>query len=52
MHWLEIYMTDSVIQLLNNLDLASVVQKVDNAIHWINLHLVDSLIGYLHDLIM
>ena len=51
-HWVEIYMTDSVIQLLNNLDLASVVQKVDNAIHWVNLHPVDSLIGSLHDLIM
>ena len=45
-------MTDSVIQLLNNVDLASVVQKVDNAIHWINLHPVDSLIGSLLDLIM
>ena len=52
MHWVEIYMMDSVIQLLNNLDLASVVQKVYNAIHWINLHPVDSLIGFLHDLIM
>ena len=29
-------------------DLASVVQKVDNAIHWINLYPVDSAISFSH----
>ena len=43
--WIEIYPVDSAIHLLNNWDLAPVVQKLDSTIHWINHYPVNKYYG-------
>ena len=45
-HWTAIYPVDSAVQLLNNRNLAPVVQTLDSAIHRINQYPANSVIDF------